>query len=163
MTNKLIPPFCTQHRIANCMLSKLTKTTISVNTWPHIQLFYGSVDFVFVWDNLGEPVPEETFTHSYLSWSSIIPFPLHPLITIHGIFSVQFACLTVFCHNLSPSFIWSTSWPDTIHFMLHTFLHTIIVFFYNTCTYHCNVFCCSTEIMSSNPSLSQPFIWNSIL
>jgi len=27
----------------------------------HTQLFYGSVDFV--WNNLGEPVPEETFTH----------------------------------------------------------------------------------------------------
>jgi len=27
----------------------------------------------FVRDNLGEPVPEETFTHSHSSWSSIIP------------------------------------------------------------------------------------------
>ena len=33
--------------------------------------FYGSLDFVR--DNPGEPVPEETFTHSNLSWSSIIP------------------------------------------------------------------------------------------
>jgi len=28
----------------------------------HTQPFYGSLDFV--WDNLGEPVPEEIFTHS---------------------------------------------------------------------------------------------------
>ena len=35
------------------------------------QLFYGSVEFVR--DNPGEPVPEETFTHSHSSWSSIIP------------------------------------------------------------------------------------------
>jgi len=37
------------------------------NTQP----FYGSVEFVR--DNKGEPVPEETFTHSHSSWSSIIP------------------------------------------------------------------------------------------
>jgi len=40
-------------------------------TQTHTQPFYGSVDFV--WDNPGEPVPEEAFTHSHSSWSSIIP------------------------------------------------------------------------------------------
>jgi len=34
----------------------------------HTQPFYGSLYFVL--DNLGEPVPEETFTHSHSSWSS---------------------------------------------------------------------------------------------
>jgi len=29
----------------------------------------------------------------------------------------------------SPSFLWSTSWLGTIHFIHHTFLHPIIVFF----------------------------------
>ena len=38
-------------------------------------------------------------------------------------------CSTVFFHNLSPSFLWSTSWPGTLHFIRHTFLHPIIVFF----------------------------------
>ena len=37
----------------------------------YTQPFYGSVEFVR--DNPGEPVPEETFTHSHSSWSSIIP------------------------------------------------------------------------------------------
>jgi len=32
------------------------------HTHTHTQLFYGSVEFVQ--DNPGEPVPEETFTHS---------------------------------------------------------------------------------------------------
>jgi len=32
------------------------------HTHTHTQPFYGSLDFV--WDNPGEPVPEETFTHS---------------------------------------------------------------------------------------------------
>jgi len=69
----------------------------------------------------GEPVPEETFTHSHLSWSSIIPYLLPPSITIHGI---QFTCLTVFFHNLSPSFFWSTSWPGTISSPNHCLLFT---------------------------------------
>jgi len=42
------------------------------------------------WDNRGEPVQEETFTHSHLSWSSVIPYLLSPSITIHGIIPVQF-------------------------------------------------------------------------
>jgi len=50
----------------------------------------------FVWDNPGEPVPEETFTHSHLSWSSIVPYLLHPSIMIHGILPVQSTRLTVF-------------------------------------------------------------------
>jgi len=35
-----------------------------------------------------EPVSEETFTNTYLSWSSIIPYLLPSSITIHGIISV---------------------------------------------------------------------------
>ena len=85
----------------------------------------------FVRDNPGEPVPEATFTHSHL-WSSIVPLLLHPSTTIHGILPVQSTHLTVFFHNLSPSFLWSTPWPGTLHFILHTFLHPIIVFFSHT-------------------------------
>jgi len=96
------------------------------DAWWQTQLFYDSQ--YFVRDNLGEPVPEETFTHSHLSWSPVSPYLLPPSITIHGILPVQFACLTVFFHNLSPSFLRSTSWPGTLHFILHTFLHRIIVF-----------------------------------
>jgi len=78
----------------------------------------------FVQDNPGELVPEEKFIHSHLSWSSVIPYLLPPSIIIHGLLPVQFTCLTVFFHNLSPSFLWSTSWPDTLHFIiLYTFLH----------------------------------------
>jgi len=38
---------------------------------------YGSLD------NPGEPVPEATFTHSHLLWSSIIPHLLPPSFKIH--------------------------------------------------------------------------------
>jgi len=58
--------------------------------------------------------------HSYL---------LPPSTMIHGILPIQPTCFTVFFHNLSPSFLWSTCWPGTHHFILHTFLHPIIVFF----------------------------------
>ena len=60
-------------------------------------------------------------THTYRGHqSSLICFiHLHP----------SFHCLTVFFHNLSPSFLWSTSWPGTLHFILHTFLLPLIVIF----------------------------------
>ena len=83
----------------------------------------------FCWDNLGELIPKETFPYSHLPWSSIISYLLPPSIKIHDILPVQFMCLTAFQHNLCPSFLWSTSWPGTHHFILHTFLHPIIVFF----------------------------------
>ena len=55
--------------------------------------FYGSLNFVR--DNTGETAPEQTFTHSRLSWSSVIPYLLLPSIIIHGILpmpSVLWCC-----------------------------------------------------------------------
>jgi len=93
----------------------------------HTQQFYGCLDFVR--DNPGEPVPEETFAHSPIV---VISHPLSASSLYYdpnGILPIQFTYLTVFFHNLSPSFFWSTSWPGTLKFMLHTFLHPVIVFF----------------------------------
>jgi len=88
------------------------------------QPFYGYLDFVQ--DNLGESVPEETFTHSHLSWSSIIPYLLPPSFTIHGIVPVQFMCLTVFSHNLFKfSLVYILAW--------HPSLHTPYIFLPNHC------------------------------
>jgi len=86
-------------------------TTFCQRTQP----FYGSLDFV--WDNLGEAVPEETFTHSHLSWSSVICYLLPPSITIHGILPVQFACLSVFFRNLSLKFslVYFLAWHPPLH------------------------------------------------
>jgi len=36
--------------------------------------------------------------------------------------------LTVLFYNLSPGPLWSTSWYATLYFVLHTFLHPIIIF-----------------------------------
>jgi len=57
------------------------------------------------------------------------PYLLSPSTTIHGIRPIQSACFTVSFHNLSPSFLWSTSCPGTLHFILHTCLCPIIIFF----------------------------------
>jgi len=67
--------------------------------------FYGSLDFV--WDFV---------THSHSSWSSIIPI----------CFLYLLRSMTVFFHKLSPIFLWSTSSPGTLHFILHTFLNPVI-------------------------------------
>jgi len=74
-------------KAAYAISCRVTRPTATIT----LQLFYNFLDFVR--DNPGELVPEETFTHSHLSWSSII--------LIHGILPLQFACLIVFFHNLS--------------------------------------------------------------
>jgi len=125
---RLCPPLGQPKTLSFCLLVCMTEfvrtgTILPWSRWKtHTQPLYGTLDFV--WVNPGEPVTEETFTHSHLSWSSIIPYLLSPSITIHGILPVQFMQLTVFFHNICPSFIWSTSWhgrlaPSTsysIHF-----------------------------------------------
>ena len=118
---------------------------VSTNTHTHTQPFYGSMDFV--WDNPGEPVPEETFTHSHL------------ICFIHLLWSMASSLFNPpawqsFFHNLSPSFLWSTSYiyPSTSYF-IHFFTQSLFSF-RNTCPYHRNLFRCSTEIMTSNASLS---------
>jgi len=71
------------------------------NTHTHTHTHNHFTAVWIVWDNPGEPVPEETFTHSHLLWSSIVPYLLHPSTMIHGILPVQSTCLTVFFHSLS--------------------------------------------------------------
>jgi len=58
-----------------------------------------------------------------------LPYQLLPSTTIDSILPVQFTCLTVFLHNLSPSPLWSTSWSGALHFTLH------IYFSPNQCCY----------------------------
>jgi len=66
-------------------------------------------------------------THTHRGHQS--SYLLSPSTTIPVILPIQSTCFTVFFHNLCPSFLWSTSWPGTLHFILHTFLHPIIIFF----------------------------------
>jgi len=102
-------------------------------------------------DYLGELVQEETFADHQPSSTSF----LHLLRSVAtSLFNLH---VWQFLHKLSPSLLWSASWFATLHFILHTFLHPVLSYFRNTCPYHCNLFCCSTEIMSSILSLSLNF------
>jgi len=108
----------------------------------------------FVQDNAGEPRPEETFTHSHLSWSSIIPYLLHSSNTIHGIFLVQSTHWQSFSmFSLQVFFGLPLGLAPSTSYSIYFFTQSLSSF-RNTCPYHCSLLCCSTEIMSSNLSLS---------
>ena len=158
------------HRMT-CMISfphSFSKNITEKNNWTatllcydkttHTQPFNSCLDSVR--DNASEPVPKKhSPTHTYHGHQSSLLCILHPLQSIH----VQFTCLTVFFHNLSPSFLWSTSWPGTLNFILHTFLHPIIVFFFAA---HAHTI---ATCFAAVPRLCHlilvsplPFTWNSI-
>ena len=71
-------------------------------------------------DYTGGPVPEETFTHSQPSWLSNMVYQLAPPTVIHSILLVQFTCLTILFHNLSPS-------PVLFLFVWDPLLHTLYI------------------------------------
>jgi len=141
-----------------CLRSVLAHTRTHKHT--HTQPFYGSLDFVP--DNPGELVQEETFTHSHLSWSSVIPCPLPPSITIHGWSSLFSLCAWQSFPTISVQVFFGLPLglaPST-SYSIHFFTQSLS-FFHSTCPYHHNLFWCS---ISSNPTLChQPFTWNSIL
>ena len=90
-----------------------------------------------------------------LSASSIYCDPWYP--------PVQSMCLTVFSANFVQVFFGlPLGLAPSTSYSTHFFTQSLSSFHY-TCPYLRNLFCCSTEIMSSNPSLSlNPFTWNSI-
>jgi len=85
-----------------------------------------------------------------VSWYQKKHSPTH----IHGILPVQSTCLADFFHNLSPSCLWSTSWPLVLATML-SLAHIHICANWQDCT-------CQPLLHQylSNVS-SQP--WNSLL
>jgi len=93
-----VPDYVDMINMFHCIMCHIITLAASILLLPFVQ------------DYPGEPVPAETFTHSNLSWSSIVIYLLPPSTTIHSIRPVQFTCLTVFLHNLCPSPRWSTSW-----------------------------------------------------
>ena len=89
----------------------------------------------FVWNNPGEPVPGETFTHSHLSWSSVTL-----MCFIHLIRSMASSLFNLHAwqsfSTISPSFLWPTTWPGNLHFILQS-----LSSFCSTCPYHRSLFC----------------------
>ena len=80
-----------------------------------------------------------------LSASSTYFDPWHPLFSIY----VPDSC---FPQSFSQVFFGLPLAPFTLY-SIHFFTQSLSSF-HSTCPYHCYLFCCSTEIMSSNPSLS---------
>jgi len=103
--------------------------------------------------NIHPLTPIMVINHS-LSASSIYYDPWHPPCSIQ-------VPNSLFPQSLSKfSLVYLLAW----HPPLHTpFLHPIIVFFLQHMPIPSQPVHCSTEIMSSNPSLSQPFTRNSVL
>ena len=86
----------------------------SLTCHTHAQPFYSSLDSVQ--DNPGELVPEETFTHSHLSWSSVIPYLLPPSITINGIPCSIYVPGSLFPQSLSKSpLVYLLAWHPHLH------------------------------------------------
>jgi len=121
------------------ILHTCTHTHMRAHKHTQTQPFYGSLDTVQV--NPGEPVAEETFTHSHLSWSSVNPYVL-PLCALQSFSTIPLQV----CFGLPLGVAPSTSYS------IHSFTQSLSSF-RNTCSYHRNLFHCSTEIVS-NPSLS---------
>jgi len=74
--------FTTSDNIYRCQQGSWAILSIGqqqTHTQTTILQLYG-----FYLDNPGEPVPEETFPHSHLSWSSIVPYLLLQSNMIHG-------------------------------------------------------------------------------
>jgi len=106
-----------------------THTHACTHMHTHTQPFYSSLDSV--WDNPGEMAPEETFTHSHLSWSSVIPYLLPPSLMSYDPWHPPCSIYvpdSLFAQSLSTfSIVYLLAWHRPLH--THTFLHPIIVFF----------------------------------
>jgi len=107
----------------------------------------------FVQDNPGKPVPEKNI-HPLTPIVVIKYLYLPPPSTaIHGILAIQSTSFTVFFHNLSPGLLGlPLGPPPSASYTIHFFTQSLSSF-RSTCPYHRKLFCCSTKIMSSNPSL----------
>jgi len=115
----------------------------------------------FVWDNPGEPAPEETFaTHTHRGHQSFPICIIHPLRSMasslfksHTWQSFTTISLQVF-YGLLLGLAHSTSYST------HLFIQSLSSFC-NTCPYHHNLIHYSTETMSFNPSLTlNPLLGN---
>jgi len=123
------------------------KTTLwklsTVSKQPQQQQFYSSCPRLPRWAgtkrNIHQLTPILVINHRY---------QLPPSTMIHSIFPVQFMCLTVLLHHLF--FGLSLGLEPSTSYSIHFFTQSLSSF-RNTHPYHHNLFCCSTEIMSSLP------------
>jgi len=81
---------------------------------------------------------------------------------LHLLWSITFSLFKLrawqfFAQPLSKSSGLPLGLEPSTSYSIHLFNQSLSSF-RNTCPYHCNLFCCTTEIMSSNPSLSTLYL-----
>jgi len=93
----------------------------------------------------------------------------------HPTFIIFFQLLWSIASSLSSLHAWQSFCTTSFHvlfdlplglepstsYSMHFFTQSMSSFL-NTCPYHCSLFCCSTNIISYIPSLSQLFTWHFI-
>jgi len=112
------------------------------HTHTHTQPFY---DSQVLSGTIWEMVPEETFTHSHLSWSSTILICFIQL--IRSMASSRFsprAWQSISTISLQVFFGLPVDLAPFTSYSIHFFTQSSS-FFRNKCPYHHNLFCCSTE------------------
>ena len=129
------------------------KVSIHNTHHTHIQPFYSSLDFVQ--NNPGEPVPEETFTHSHPSWSSNIPICFLHLQRSMASSLFNPRTLQSFPQSLSMfSLVYLLAWHPPLHTpYISSSSHCLL---FATCAHTiatCFAVVSTIEFMSSNPSL----------
>jgi len=113
---------CTHCHLVRVLLMKFCYLKSHTHTHTHthatVLWFYG---FLVTRRSIHPLIPIVVI-NCPLSALSIYYDPWHLPCSIH-------APDSLFPQSLSTSFLWSTSWPGTLHFILHTLLHPIIVIF----------------------------------
>jgi len=126
--------YCTSTLLGRCLCKHVDVYIITLScTWR----IYALSECLLVFSVMNE-------LHTTVLW----------LFGLHDILPVKFTCLTVFL-TISVQVLFSLPLglaPSTSH-SIHFFTQSLSSFC-NICPYHRNLFCCSTKIMSSNPSLS---------
>jgi len=144
-----------------CVLSDVwgMAGSFTITTLKLLQPFCGSLKFV--WDNLGELYQKKhSPTHTYQGHQS--SFILHLLQSMAA--SLLNARAWQSLSTISPQVFIGlpVGLAPFTSYSIHFFTQSLSSF-RRTCPYHRNLFCCSTEIMWSNPSPYQPFTRNCIL
>ena len=107
-----------------CQLHNNLKGT-TTTTHKHTHNRFTAVRILFRTTKVRQYQKKHSPTHTYRGHQSSLICFLHLLPCMA---SSLFTCLTVCFYNFSPSFLWSTSWPGTLHFILHAFLHPFLLF-----------------------------------
>jgi len=121
----------------------------------HSRFCLGQPEWAHTRRNIHPLTPVMVINHPYL---------LPPSTMIHGILLVQFAQIwQIFPQSLSKfSLVYFLAWHPPLHTPYISLTNYCLLFAAHAHTITtCFQVCSSTEVMSYNPSLSQPFTWNS--